>query len=190
MKPLLLLPGLILALTPALSGAGAETPPADWIDPATGHRVIRLSGDDGGSSLYFHQNTYTPKGDKLVFDTKAGIVAIDLTKLGKEPVKAELVVPRVRAVGTTWRTPDVYYRKAGALYATNLETKVKRKVTAARGSVVNADETFVIGIENDPDATAKVKELGRPMLVTADLVDRDEPPGRLRPSGRSLSMVA
>jgi oligogalacturonide lyase len=189
MKPLSLLPGLCLALTLAQSGARAQTPPADWVDPATGHRVIRLSGDGGGSSLYFHQNAYVPKGDKLVFDTKAGIAAIDLTKLGREPVKAEVVVPEARAIGTAWRTPDVYYRKSGAIHATNLETKETRKVAAAGGSVVNADETLVVGFENDPDAPAKVKELGLPMLVTADLVKRDEPPGRLRPGGRSLAMV-
>src|SRR5437763_8423361 len=98
----------ILTLAPA-AGASAQATPADWIDPATGHRVIRLSGDGGGSSLYFHQNTYTPKGDKLVFDTKAGIAAVDLTRLGKEPVTAEVVVPGARAIATAWRTPDVYY---------------------------------------------------------------------------------
>ena len=43
--------------------------PADWVDPATGHRVIRLSPDTGGSSLYFHQHTYTPEGDKIIIDT-------------------------------------------------------------------------------------------------------------------------
>src|SRR5262245_20902586 len=142
------------------SGLRAEDPPSDWVDPVTGHRVIRLSGDGGGSSLYFHQNTYTPKGDKLVFDTKAGIAAVDLTKLDKGPVKAEIVVPGARAIGTAWRTPDAYYRKSGALYATNLETKAERKVTAARGSVVNADETLIVGVEGDPGAAAKVKELG------------------------------
>jgi len=178
-----------LALALAHAGARAQDPPADWVDPATGHRVIRLSGDGGGSSLYFHQNTYTPRGDKLIFDTPAGIAAIDLTKLGKEPVKAELVVPEARTISTAWRTPDVYYRKSGALYATNLETKETRKVTTASGSVVNADETLVVGFANDADAAAKVKERGLPMLVTADLVNRDEAPGRLRPGGRSLAMV-
>jgi oligogalacturonide lyase len=187
MKPLVVLSGLILAHAAAL----AQTPPTDWIDPATGHRVIRLSGDDGGSSLYFHQNTYTPKGDKLVFNTRAGIAMVDLTKLGKEPVKPEVVMVGESAIGTAWRTPDVYYRKGrgGPLYATNLETKAERKVTAARGSVINADETLVIGFENDPDAPEKVKELKLPMLVTVDLVDRSEPPGRLRPGGRSLALV-
>jgi oligogalacturonide lyase len=179
----------MFALAAAHPGAGADGPPTDWIDPATGHRVIRLSGDGGGSSLYFHQNTYTPKGDRLVFDTKTGIVAVDLTKLGKEPVQPEVVVPGGRAVSVAWRTPDVYYRKEGALYATNLETKQARKVATARGTVVNADETLVVGFENDPDAPAKVKELELPMLVTADLVNRNEPPGRLRPGGKSLAMV-
>jgi oligogalacturonide lyase len=189
MKPLTVLPSLLLALTLARPVARAQDPPTDWIDPATGHRVIRLSGDGGGSSLYFHQNAYTPKGDRLIFDTRAGIAAVDLTKLGKGPVKAEVVVPEARAIGTAWRTPDVYYRKSGALYATNLETKEARKVTTAGGTVVNADETLVIGIENDAAAAAKVKELGLPMLVTTDLVNRDEPPGRLRPGGRSLALV-
>ncbi len=189
MKPHLLLLGLMLAPTLAYSGACAQAPPSDWVDPATGHRVIRLSGDGGGSSLYFHQNAYTPKGDKFVFNTRAGIAAVDLTRLGKEPVKAEVVVPGARAVATAWRTPDVYYLKSGALHATNLETKATRKVAAARGTVVNADETLVIGTERDPDAAAKVKELGLPMLVTADLAPRDEPPGRLRPGGRSLALV-
>lgn len=185
-RPVVLL-SVILAHTPA--GLRAQDPPTDWIDPATGHRVIRLSGASGGSSLYFHQNTYTPKGDKLVFDTRDGIAAVDLTSLGKGPVKAEVVVPTARAIATAWRTPDVYYRKSGALFATNLDTKAERKVAAARGSVVNADETLVVGFETDADAPAKVKQLGLPMLVTADLVNRDEPPGRLRPGGRSLAMV-
>ena len=190
MKPLVFFPGVIFALTAMHSAAHAQSPPADWIDPVTGHRVIRLSADSGGSSLYFHQNSYTPKGDKLVFDTRAGIAAIDLTTLGKEPIEPEVVVPEARVISTAWRTPDVYYRRSGALYATNLETRETRKVAdAGRATVVNADETLVIGFENDADAAAKVKELGLPMLVTADLVRRDEPPGRLRPGGRSLAMV-
>lgn len=176
---------LFLTQTPAFS----QSPPTDWIDPTTGHRVIRLSGDGGGSSLYFHQNSYTPKGDKFIFDTREGIVAIDLTKLGKEAIKPELKVPEARAISTAFRTPDVYYRKSGALYATNLETKELRKVTSAAGMVVNADESLVIGFAPDADAAAKVKELKLPMLVTADLVDRTEAPGRLKPGGRSLAMV-
>ena len=36
--------------------------PSDWIDSATGHRVVRLSADPGTRSLYFHQNSITPDG--------------------------------------------------------------------------------------------------------------------------------
>jgi oligogalacturonide lyase len=189
MKPYLVLPGLVLVLLLADPAALAQAPPTDWVDPATGHRVLRLSGDGGGSSLYFHQNSYTPKGDKLIFNTPAGIAVIDLTRLGKAPVKAEVVVPGARAIAAAWRTPDVYYTRSGALYATNLETKTTRKVAEGRGTAVNADETLVIGIVNDAAAGAKVKELGLPMRVTAGLAPRDEPPGRLKPGGRSLALV-
>ena len=189
MKSLHLLRDLTLAFALAHAPALAQAPPTEWVEKETGHRVFRLSGDEGGSSLYFHQNTYTPKGDKLIFDTRAGIAAVDLTKLGREPVKAEVVVPGARAIGMAWRTPDVYYRKGGVLCATNIETKKTRELTSARGTVVNADETLVVGFENDAEAAAKVKERGIPLLVTADLVNRNEPPGRLRPGGRSLAMV-
>jgi len=189
MKLLSFLPVVIFVTAFAQAIAVAQAPPREWVEKESGHRVIRLSGDEGGSSLYFHQNTYTPKGDKLIFDTRAGIVAVDLTKLGKEPVKAEVVVPDARTISVAWRTPDVYYRKGGTLCATNMETKETRELTKARGIVVNADETLLVGFEFDADAPTKVKELGLPMLVTADLVNRNEPPGRLRPGGRSLAMV-
>src|SRR5438034_10563595 len=107
MKPLNYLMTLILAFMLAQAGAQGQTPPREWVEKETGHRVIRLSGDEGGSSLYFHQNVYTPKGDKLVFDTRAGIVVVDISKLGQqlagtarptgELVKAEVVVPEARA---------------------------------------------------------------------------------------------
>ena len=186
---ILMLPIGLLPLLLAGSGAESAVPPSDWIDPVTGHRILRLSGDGGGSSLYFHQNAYTPKGDRFVFNTTAGIAAIDLTKLGKAPVTSEVVVPGARAIAMAWRTPDVYYMKAGALWATNLETHAARQVAAVRGMVVNAGETLIAGIVEDPDAAAKVKELGLPMLVTADLAPRDGAPGRLKPGGRSLALV-
>src|SRR5262249_38692411 len=108
MKPtIILIPALVLVLLVRGAGSSAPPPPSDWIDPATGHRIVRLSDDSGGSSLYFHQNSFTPKGDRLVFNTSAGIAAVDLTKLCKEPVAAEVVVPGARAVAVAWRMPDV-----------------------------------------------------------------------------------
>src|SRR5947199_29573 len=103
--------------------AGAEEqkqpPPTDWVDPATGHRVIRLSPDAGGSSLYFHQNTYTPEGDKLIFNSKGGIVAVDISKLGDQPPKAEVIVQGANAIAMARRTREVYFSKGkgGGVYA-------------------------------------------------------------------------
>jgi len=48
------------------------------IDPDTGHRVIRLSREDGTASLYFHQNAYSADGKKLVVTNPHGIATIDL----------------------------------------------------------------------------------------------------------------
>src|SRR5882724_7074983 len=40
----------------------------EWLDPDTGHRVIRISRIPGESeSFYFHQNAFTATGDKMVF---------------------------------------------------------------------------------------------------------------------------
>ena len=40
-----------------------EALPKDWIDADTGHRVVRLTDDAGGSTLYFHDNAFSPEGD-------------------------------------------------------------------------------------------------------------------------------
>jgi oligogalacturonide lyase len=188
MKPRRFPFALLLALTLANLDACGQAP-ADWVDTSTGHRVVRLSPDGGGSNMYFHQNAYTPKGDKFIFNTRAGIVAVDLTQLGQSPMKAEVVVPGARAISVAFRTPDVYYVKSGAIYATNLDTNATRKVVEGRGAVINADETLLIGSVYAADAPAKVKELGLPMLPTAALAPRDEDPGKLKPGGRSLAMI-
>src|SRR5574339_270945 len=99
MQSRILLPGVMMLMLVSFQAWG-QAPPREWVEKETGHRVIRLSGEEGGSSLYFHQNTYTPKGDKLIFDTRAGIAVVDLTKLGKSPVKPEVVVPGARAIAT------------------------------------------------------------------------------------------
>ena len=52
--------------------------PREWIDQDTGHRVVRLSDEPGSQSLYFHQNAYTPDGQKLIITTPTGLAAVDL----------------------------------------------------------------------------------------------------------------
>ena len=59
--------------------APATPPPRSWIDPDTGHRVIRLTDEPGSASLYFNDNSITPDGKKLVYLTPSGLSAVDLT---------------------------------------------------------------------------------------------------------------
>src|SRR2546426_785186 len=60
-----------------------EDPPTEWIEPATGHHVIRLSREPGSASLYFHQNQYTADGATI-----NGIVARGA--LGRAPADGAL----------------------------------------------------------------------------------------------------
>ncbi len=62
--------------------------PTDWIDPDTGHRVIRLSREDGSQSSYFHQNEFTPDGKRLVFTAPAGLYTVDLQTHAVEQIRA------------------------------------------------------------------------------------------------------
>ena len=62
--------------------------PTDWIDPNTGHRVIRLSREDGSQSSYFHQNEFTPDGRKLVFTSPTGLYTVDLQTHAIEQIRS------------------------------------------------------------------------------------------------------
>ncbi len=97
----------------AIPNAGSSAPPSDWIDPDTGHRVIRLSTEAGSSTLYFHDNSYSPQGDKYLMGTPSGIAIVDLAKLGTEPPKAELVVPGGRGGYMARRTREIYFVRGG-----------------------------------------------------------------------------
>lgn len=148
---------LCLALTPGLRAA--ESLRTDWIDPDTGHRIIRLSPDTGGASLYFHQHSYTPEGDKLVIRGAGGIATVDLTTLGVSPPKFTMVLPGAAPIATAWRTREAYYvdRTKNALMAVHLDTKAVREVVkippqAGGGQfAINCDESLLVGIGPDPD---------------------------------------
>jgi len=144
--------------------ASAQELPREWIDPDTGHRVIRLSDEPGSASLYFHQNAYTPDGSKLIITTPTGLSTIDLKTRKIEKV----VEGRVNVIITGRKTGQVYYIKQGVVYATDLNTKTTREVAKLppRTSVssVNADETLLAGIIDDgppPPAQGAAPQTGR-----------------------------
>jgi oligogalacturonide lyase len=100
------------AQTPAAPAPAGDLGPSDWIDPDTGHRIIRLSQERGSRTLYFHDNSYTPEGDKLIFNTPSGVAVVDLTHLGREPVKADIVAQGGGAIMAR-RSREVYVSRGG-----------------------------------------------------------------------------
>lgn len=124
-----------------------QEPPHSWIDPATGHRVVRLTNDPNSASFYFNVNAYTPDGKEMVYTTPDGISVIDLTTWKTRQV----VKGHVRAIVVGHKTPSIFYIKPEerTLWVTNVDTGATRKLAALppRGSVVsiNADETLAAG---------------------------------------------
>ena len=147
---------LLLCLAGAAPSGLRDEAPSDWIDPDTGHRVIRLSVEAGSQTLYFHDNAYTPDGDKYVFSSPSGIMLVDVTTLGKSPPQAELVVPGAGGAFMARRTREIYFTRRPArgpagspftpspVLAYNVDTRRTREVTHARRALINADETFTV----------------------------------------------
>src|SRR5579863_4025992 len=94
------LPILLITLCAAIPGA---EPPTTWVDPDTGHRVVRLTKEPGSASLYFNQNGYTADGKKMVYTTPDGISVLDLETHAAKPV----VQGKVRIIVTGRKTQSV-----------------------------------------------------------------------------------
>ena len=151
MKPSSLVVALALSLC-ALSPQEKR----DWIDSDTGHRIVRLTDDAGGSTLYFHDNAFSPEGDKLMFNTPNGLAVVDVAKIGSPDLKPE-VVARGRGGYFARRSREIYFmsatRAGGAVSAVNVDTKQVREVANARG-LINADESLSLiknGNAKDPE---------------------------------------
>src|SRR5437867_3737035 len=138
-----------LFAAPPSAQSSEKEPPREWIDPDTGHRVVRLSDEPGSQSLYFHQNAYTPDGTKLVITTPTGLATINLKTRAIEKV----VEGRVNLIMTGRKTGHAYYVRMGTVYAVDLDTKVSRVIAKlpSGGSIatVNADETLLAGTSTE-----------------------------------------
>ncbi|HVJ01436.1 MAG TPA: oligogalacturonate lyase family protein [Sphingomonas sp.] len=134
-----------------VSSVAVAEPAAEWIDPLTGHKVIRISREPGSASLYFHQNSYTPQGDKMVISVPGGISVVDL--------KTWEVTPLIKGKGlillfTGRKTRTAYYQtRAGegrpwTIFAADIDTGKSRRIAEIKegfiGSI-NADETLLLG---------------------------------------------
>jgi oligogalacturonide lyase len=163
---------LFLLGTTTSRAAATNEVPSDWVDSVTGHRIVRLSSRGGSSSLYFHQNSYTPEGDKLIFDTPEGIGAVDLKTLGMKTPTVDIVVTNGRALAMARKTREVYFTRRGSdpmdwdnpsrfsttLHAANVDTHAVREVCKGRVTAINCDETFVVRNIAATDPTGKVAE--------------------------------
>ena len=133
----------------------AQTPPKSWIDPDTGHRIVRLTDEPNSASLYFNQNGYTADGKEMVYTTPEGISALELAT-----GKAHSVVKgRVQIVVTGHKTQNVYYKRGDSIFATDVDTLATREIAKlpAGGSVstVNADETLLAGTYIEGEAARR-----------------------------------
>ncbi len=150
------------ALAPTALAAG---PPASWIDPDTGHRVIRLTSEPDSASLYFNQNGYTPDGQHLVYTTPDGVSVLDL----KTRESKQVVHGRVRLIEAGRKNDRVYYVRDGAAWWTDIASGESHRIAALppRGSVstVNASETLLAGTYIEGSAG---RDYGAPRTASPD----------------------
>src|SRR6516225_3743513 len=142
---------------PSLTTTNAE-PPLSWIDPDTGHRVIRLTREPGSVSFYFNVNCFTPDGKRMVYTTPDGISVLNLATLES----TQVVAGPARAVIVGHKFPNLYYTRGTGdpyfhtLWCVNLDTGENRKLAdlprRAEVSAINADETLGAGTYVEGDA--------------------------------------
>src|SRR5205807_7065701 len=121
----------VLLIFTATAKAQQKDIPREWIETETGHRVIRLSDEPGSASLYFHQNPYTPDGQKLIITTPTGLSAINLKTRSIE----KIVEGRVSVIIVGTKSGNIYYTRTvtdnnvreTTVYAINLSTKATRE---------------------------------------------------------------
>ncbi|HEU6449559.1 MAG TPA: oligogalacturonate lyase family protein [Verrucomicrobiae bacterium] len=138
----------------------AAEPPVSWIDPDTGHRVIRLTREPGSDSFYFNDNAFTSDGKKMAYTTTNGISVLDLKTLKSK----QLVTGKTHTIIVAHNSANLYYTRGSSdplfrsLWCVNLETGADRKIAdlprRANVTAINADETLGAGTFIEGDANA------------------------------------
>lgn len=134
----------------------SQTLPKDWTDNKTGHRIIRLSEEEGAGVLYFYRNAYTPEGDIMVFKSPTGIGMVKLAdfKVSKllEGKENDLLFMMRTTREAVYAVTDAGTGEAEdrpkTIYAINVDTKKIRRLTrinAGRITSSNANDTMLLG---------------------------------------------
>lgn len=144
----------------AAASAATNDVPLSWIDPDTGHRVIRLTREPGSDSFYFNDNCFTPDGRRMVYTTPNGISVLNLDTLQS----TQVVAGDVHAIIVGHKFPNLYYTRGTGnrffhtLWRVNLDTGENQKLAdlprRAVVSAINADETLGAGTYIEGDAHA------------------------------------
>ena len=146
--------------------------PKTWIDPDTGHRIVRLTDEPGSASLYFNQNGYTADGKKMVYTVPNGISVLNLESHETKRV----VEGRVRIIVTGRKTQSVYYLRGNDVFASDVDTLVARKIGTVpeRGSVttVNADETLLAGTYSEVASPAEYRSTPAARTPQAQILEQ------------------
>src|SRR5690349_17241099 len=100
-----LLPMAVGCTAVVLFAQNPSEPPKSWVDPDTGHRVVRLTDEPDSASLYFNQNGYTADHRKLIYTTPTSISTLDLETHATKKV----VDGRARVIVAGHKTQNVYY---------------------------------------------------------------------------------
>jgi oligogalacturonide lyase len=152
-----LLPSLYAQAQTRLETGGQQPmPAAEWLDQATGHKVVRLTPLDGNNgSFYFHNNPFlkTAQGDEMVFshsdEQGQQLRLVNLQTRQVRPFTGYYKRISGEIVGR--KSHEVYYQVENEVYAINADTRKERKVYTFPAdfpgniSSLNADETLLAG---------------------------------------------
>ncbi|WP_294296736.1 oligogalacturonate lyase family protein [uncultured Sphingomonas sp.] len=144
----------VAAQTPAPRPAGP--PPREWVDPKTGHRIVRLSPDGGGGKLYFYKNSFSPQGDLMAMSVPEGIAVVDLKTRKLRTLVADT---RAELMFTARRSRTLFYSisdpgeaqpmdRARTIFAVDIDSGKARQVARMPNGVINslnADDTLMLG---------------------------------------------
>lgn len=171
---LLMLPFVQTTAQPLLPTGGKQMPD-EWIDSATGHKIIRLTRHPGSSNLsfYFHNNPFI--GNQMVYYSSERNNLSGITKQETSSVNARnkqlhwLDLRTLQSEQLTFHslpmngeivhapTGNIYYQIRDSVFEVNAHTKKSRLVhvfaAGYLGSVtsVNANGTLLSGVRSNPE---------------------------------------